>query len=268
MKTITIFLFLMLGLSLQLGAQIQAGDTDGVTYTPVSVNLQLLFNPPNTFDVLSDSVDVDNDGVDDLSFNITLANVPDFGGSVADVAVLHPNVEIMTTDYLATQLQIGEDILPDSTWSNSLSWTLAANYNGLIGPTAYGEWLNTTSGYLAYRVIQPGDTLYGWSDVYALATQDSVKLKVYGVALETVINGTEENVAGKIEVFPNPVSESLSIPSESYSRIEVYATDGKLVKAMDGQTFEKIDLSGLAPGLYHLVLYKGKDRWTGKVIKQ
>lgn len=261
-------MLLLLCAGAQMHAQLQAGDTDNVVYTPVGVNLQLLFNPPNTFDVLSDSIDVDGDGVDDLSFNITLSNVPDFGGSVADVAVLQPHVEIMTTNYLVTQLQIGENILPDSSWTNSLSWTLAANFNGLIGPTAYGEWLNTNSGYLAFRVIQPNDTLYGWSDIYAQATMDSVKLKVSGFALETVINGSKDIATKNLAVFPNPVSESLTIPHADYSRIEVYSTNGQLVKALEGQSFDRIDLSGLAPGLYHLVMYKGDARWLGKVVKQ
>ena len=268
MKTITSFFAALLCLSVPLRAQIQAGDTDDVTYTPLGIELQLNFNPPNNFEVLSAMVDVNDDGFDDLSFNITLANVPDFGGSVADVSVLNPAVEIMTTDYLATQLQIGEDILPDSTWSNNLSWTLAANYNGLIGPTAYGEWLNTNTGYMAFRVIGPADTLYGWLDVFAQSTQDSVRVKVYGVALETVINSTPENPIDTISVFPNPATESLVIPPDAWTRLEVYSADGKLVKTADGQTFEKIDLSGLAPGLYHLVLYKGKYRWTGRVVKQ
>lgn len=268
MKTINLLLLALSCAVVRLPAQIQAGDTDDVIYTPLGIGLELLDNPLESFQVVSDSIDVDNDGTDDISFDLTLANVPDFVGSVAGVAVLHPGVEVMTTGYLATQLQIGEDILPDSNWSNSLTWTLAANYNGLIGPTSYGEWLNTTSGYLAVRVIQPTDTLYGWLDVYALSTVDSVKLKVIGVGLEPIINGTVESGIKDLKVFPNPASESLIIPPDEYSRLEVYSADGKLVKAMDGASFEKINLSGLAPGMYHLVLYKGKQRWLGRVIKQ
>jgi len=72
-----------------------------------------------------------------------------------------------------------------------------------------------------------------------------VKLKVYGVALEPIINGTGESRPKDLKVFPNPASESLVIPPEDYSRVEVYSTDGKLVRAVNGASFDKIDLSGL-----------------------
>ncbi|MBK7410180.1 MAG: hypothetical protein IPJ40_20275 [Saprospirales bacterium] len=51
--------------------------------------------------------------MNDLIFHVTLANVPDFGGSVTDVSSINPNVEITTTGYEVTQLQLNDPIPPD-----------------------------------------------------------------------------------------------------------------------------------------------------------
>ncbi|MBK7407085.1 MAG: hypothetical protein IPJ40_02795 [Saprospirales bacterium] len=114
MKTTTLFFFLLFGMSIPLSAQVQAGVLDDLEYTATGIDLQILTFPASSIEEMTDSIDVDGDGMNDLIFHVTLANVPDFGGSVTDVSSINPNVEIMTTGYEVTQLQLNDPILPDS----------------------------------------------------------------------------------------------------------------------------------------------------------
>ena len=266
MKVFTLLLLFPFGIISALHAQIQAGVIGDLEYTATSIALELLDNPFNNFEELADSIDVSGDGVDDLVFHITLSNVPDFVGSVANVSSLDPNVEIMTDPYFVTQLQLNDPILPDSTWSTDYGWPLSASFYGIAGLTQYGQWLDSNTGYMAFRVIEPTDTLYGWLEVYAETAIDSVKLKVAGYAVESVINGVEEVFASAFSLFPNP--------AEDHIRIDGVDVQGsiQIINSMGQEVFREsiveptgasieLDVSGLNEGVY-FVIFSSIDRVT------
>ena len=255
MKTIAFCLILLCGVQSGLQAQVLAGVLNDLEYTATSIDLQIPDNPPNNFAELTDSLDVDGDGAMDLIFQATLANIPDFDGSVTSVSSINPNVELMTTEYDVTRLVLNDPILPDSTWSTGYGWPFAGFFYGIAGLTTYGQWLTDFSGYMAFRVLMPTDTLYGWLDVYAEANLAYVKLKVSGFALEPVINGVEEVLVEDFKLFPNPAIDQVAVQAPAgLGVISIYDSMGRLVleRSHSGGEERNIDLdvSGLPAGGY------------------
>jgi len=77
-----------------------------------------------------------------------------------------------------------------------------------------------------------------------------------------------ENNKSVITVFPNPVSETLSIISEEITnqKIFVYSLSGKKVIEVSEQT-NAIDVSGLSQGMYFIEIHSEEGRSIQKFIK-
>ncbi|MCB9285147.1 MAG: T9SS type A sorting domain-containing protein [Lewinellaceae bacterium] len=258
MKTMILCLSFLFGVQSYLEAQVLAGVLGDLEYTVTSIDLQIPDNPPNNFAELTDSLDVTGDGVEDLVFQVTLASVPDFEGSVISVSSLNPDVELMTTGYDATRLVLNDPILPDSTWSAGFGWPVAAFFYGIAGLTTSGQWLNDFTGYMGFRVLMPTDTLYGWLDVYAEANLAYVKLKVSGFALEPVINGVEEQAEEGFALFPNPAGDYVVVQVPAVrGGIFIFDSMGRMVLERDyfGEIGGEVDLdiSMLPAGVYRVV---------------
>ena len=69
--------------------------------------------------------------------------------------------------------------------------------------------------------------------------------------VQTTTLGTSELTKNKIQIFPNPVTDLISIRGiDDGTSIQIYTIDGRLVKS---EMFDsKIDVSQLAPGGYVL----------------
>lgn len=63
--------------------------------------------------------------------------------------------------------------------------------------------------------------------------------------------GTNENDATALSIFPNPVHETLIIRNLSgLQTISIYALDGRLMKTFEASGEQAIDISDLAMGVY------------------
>ncbi len=71
----------------------------------------------------------------------------------------------------------------------------------------------------------------------------------------------------RVEVYPNPTSERLTITSdEPVIRIEVYDLTGKILLSQDEHT-EQVSVSGLTNGAYVMIVYTQKGRVVKKILK-
>lgn len=73
----------------------------------------------------------------------------------------------------------------------------------------------------------------------------------------------------EIKLFPNPGFKNINIigvPLNGY--ISIVNNSGMIVKRQQIATGNVVDISGLASGLYYLILFDGKKRMTSKFIKQ
>jgi hypothetical protein len=77
--------------------------------------------------------------------------------------------------------------------------------------------------------------------------------------------GLDEN-DGKVNIFPNPTSDKVTIECVGMTLIEVYTTEGKLVQRIkvEGDAYQ---LEGLESGVYTLRIMVGDETIVRRVIK-
>lgn len=70
-------------------------------------------------------------------------------------------------------------------------------------------------------------------------------------------NAVSDQSLNNIQVYPNPAKDSFQFDAENdkVDRIEIYALDGKLAKAVELNDLKtkEVDISSLAPGMYQLM---------------
>ena len=81
----------------------------------------------------------------------------------------------------------------------------------------------------------------------------------------TLVNTKDTRFENEIEVFPNPCSDYLVIPSyEAFDYIELYNNTSQIVGEFSSK--ERIDLPDLPNGIYYLVLKGGDTMRIAKVV--
>ena len=84
-------------------------------------------------------------------------------------------------------------------------------------------------------------------------------------ACANYFTGLDEN-DGKVNIFPNPTSDKVTIQCIGMSLIEVYSAEGKLVNRFNVEN-DIYQLDGLERGVYTVRIHKGKEILTRRVVK-
>ena len=71
---------------------------------------------------------------------------------------------------------------------------------------------------------------------------------------------------GKVNIFPNPTTDKITIECAGMTSIEVYSADGKLVQRIKVEN-DSYQLHGLENGSYTLRIHKSEEVLVRKVIK-
>ena len=140
---------------------------------------------------------------------------------------------------------------------------------------------NAVDGAIAYNLYRDGeliaenitDTSYNDTEMainaqhcYAVASvfEKGVSDKSEAICANYFIGLDENN--SKVNVFPNPTSDKVTIECDGMTMVEVYSSEGKLVKRIqvEGDTYQLI---GLESGVYTLRIHKGDEVLVRKVIK-
>lgn len=105
----------------------------------------------------------------------------------------------------------------------------------------------------------------------SMATGDSVAARKITNLLS--VKKTGESVAHQIQIFPNPANSVLNIDLGNglqNSIVKIVTADGVPVKTFAipaQQQYNRVDISGLKPGLYLVTVYTGKEIKTFKLSK-
>jgi hypothetical protein len=77
--------------------------------------------------------------------------------------------------------------------------------------------------------------------------------------------GLGEN-AGKVNIYPNPTSDKVTIECAGMTLVEVYSAEGKLVERIkvEGDSYQ---LDGLEQGVYTIRILKGEETIVRRVVK-
>ena len=129
------------------------------------------------------------------------------------------------------------------TWTEGIGSDMGLLFSG---------WYYVTGGY--YRALcfhQNGELL--WQNEY------------YGTCM---IDAVEEEVAPAVSVYPNPVSETVSIEGLEPAEVQVYNTLGQMVKTVKDS--HEINMAGLPQGVYLLRIAdtEGRSHTARVVVKE
>ena len=106
---------------------------------------------------------------------------------------------------------------------------------------------------------------YSWDT----SLQDWVTTNAFDFSYsEMEILSVIENNMGNLRIYPNPVSNTLTIQSDNVpiERVEIYSVLGKKIKAIYSD-FENIHTGDLSQGIYLLRIYSENSSIVKKLIK-
>ena len=81
-----------------------------------------------------------------------------------------------------------------------------------------------------------------------------------------VLNTAVPQQLPRVEVYPNPAHDYLMVQTQGRVLLKLYSVDGRLVMSRHITDRERVDVSGLVPGLYILRLVDTHGRAVGKKI--
>ena len=154
------------------------------------------------------------------------------------------------------------DMLSASAGDNKVAW-----YENTDGLGDFGNQqiisINADTAMKVFATDIDGD---GDMDVLSASYGDD-KIAWYE---NLTILGVEDNLLPKIELFPNPVNDSLGIINKDHiaiKSIQIYDIEGRLV-FVETEKFEQLDLSNLSSGILFVKISTQEGTIVKKVLKE
>lgn len=224
------------------------------TILPNNLNYDLDFEGDNIKDVRLGADKISHLGFYDLYIYIySLSNV--------EVVLIPSNAYV---DTIAKNLTLNSSL----NWQNvSLGKNLREDHVYFFptpSGTSAGPFIRSNN-YLAFRKINPSDTIYGWILLDMTSSPyKSMTVKSYCYKASTV--GIKNNVLSKsaIHIGPNPVTDLINLlkGNLSFEDIEIEIINSLGQTVLKTEFKNQIDVSELANGFYTLLL---KDN-SGSII--
>lgn len=220
--------------------------------------------PPCTKDY---NLDLDNDMNNDFILTAYCYNPPKKGedtyssvtvsplngNAVKDTLVNSVNVSIP----LQFNAVIDSNMLLKQSWQKSGSHSLKIEINGDFSDTVYGIWGSLADYYLGLRLLQSGQTYYGWVRLSVEVTLAHASLIVKDYAYNSIpdapilagqiITGIAENISSSsIALYPNPASKHFTIALGSNNKkVDVAITDmtGKIFYSTTLNDAQKLEVN-------------------------
>lgn len=270
-----------------------------------SANAQIVYtdvNPDSTMYCASNctlnyNLDLNNDANNDFLLtafrvdppqigNETYSNVtasPLNGNAVKDTLVNSINVSIP----LQFSAVIDSNLLLNQSWQTSGSQSLKNGLFGgsLLSDTVWGLWDSLSDYYLGLRLLQSGQTYYGWVRLRVDVTSfyASVIIRDYAynsIPDQPILAGQtttteiiENSFTSSINLFPNPADNHLTIALGSNNKnVEVTITDitGKIIYLTTLTETDKIEVNTneFATGIYVVKVQAAGSIGTKKLIME
>lgn len=157
-------------------------------------------------------------------------------------------------------------------WNNTLTrWEFLADEGNGTFTTPYLIYYNSTGNNSLS--IPPGNNIGTWIENTVITEGDcSGNLTAVNSAMTGDVQsptlGIQEVSKGKIQFFPNPVSDFIQVSGVNDGQtMQIYNIDGRLIKS---EVFApKIDVSQLTPGMYVLkIMTRGFQSHEFKFVKK
>ncbi len=156
-----------------------------------------------------------------------------------------------------------------STWNKESKGVLTSNFevtrDDMILPFGDEGESREVKMYFSYMATEL--LLYGWSGTANDWVEDS-KVKVYFSQSE--FSSVDDVNLTQIAIYPNPVSDFISVRlnGNSIANIRLFDLQGRKLYEAPVNNQSKIDLTGLANGVYFYQITMDKETVSGKLIKK
>ena len=125
------------------------------------------------------------------------------------------------------------------------------------------------------NITSTGDTvlinnLYRYNFTEEIVQQLDTTTNTWGGVI-TSINETEFKISEELTIYPNPASENVTINlqnNETIKTVKIFNQNGQLIRIIQNQTNNPIQISDLSSGLYFVRVDTNKKYYCGKIIKQ
>ncbi len=258
-----------------------------IVYTDVNPDITITQDTAGT---ASHDIDINNDGTTDVTITAEWVEGDDpFEGpyTLKDVwAATSAGSEVLMDsafNILLSAKPINYNAVVDSaseTWSGSTNARLVSNPTG-ANFFPFGAWSDTTDRYLAIRIPEGSDWLYGW--VRVSVAQDSISFTIRDYAYNSIPNqpilAGQTNTSGiidnsftsSINLFPNPATDHLTIAlPNANEKVEITITDitGKIIHKTISRETQKIEVNtqDFGEGIYSVQIQTAEFIGTKKFI--
>lgn len=156
-----------------------------------------------------------------------------------------------------------------STWNKESKGVLTSNFevtrDDMILPFGDEGESREVKMYFSYMATEL--LLYGWSGTANDWVEDS-KVKVYFSQSE--FSSVDDVSVSKASIYPNPVSDFISVRlnGNSIANIRLFDLQGRKLYEAPVNNQSKIDLTGLANGVYFYQITMDKETVSGKLLKK
>ncbi len=252
-----------------------------IIYTDVIPDSTMYCNAPTLPCNKTYNLDLNNDANNDFilkshAWNFMVGGIPyDNGVSVSPLNGNAVKDTLVSSDTVSIPLQlnavIDNNLLSQQSWQTSgLNSMKNTAWNGSghgMGHSSHGLWDNLSDYYLGLRLLQSGQTYYGWIRLRVDVTTGyaSIIIRDYAynsipnqpiLAGQTIATGIIENsFASSINLFPNPANNHLTIDlGNNYKKAEVTITDitGKIIYTTLSRNTQNVEVNTqeFATGIY------------------
>jgi len=260
-----------------------------IVYTDVIPDSTMYCDAPLNPCTKNYNLDLNNDANNDFILTSQALNfmtgLP-FRNSVY-VSPLNGNAVIDTlvsSDTVSIPLQLNAVI--DSNLLLQQSWQ-ASGLNSLkdtaYGGSGHGLWNNLSDYYLGLRLLQSGQTYYGWVRLRVDVTSNHASVIIQDYAYNSIPNQAilagqttttgiiENSFTSSINLFPNPANNHVTITlGSSNKKVEVTIADitGKIIYSTTESETQKVEVStkDFTEGIYVVQIHSAGFIGTKKLV--
>ncbi len=287
LKKLSAFIVTAILLSVSANAQIVYTDVN-----PDVTKTCSIYNPTSGWNSLMyDSIDINNDGVFDLKFDLSVYRSPSGKVRSGFVKASPLNGGAILTDTSGYPLKMNlNDVISTSGSANMASdQILFSKSQSFLNPVVTsGNWITATDGFLGLKLVSGSQSYYCWVRLNVAVvlgngnpTTASFTIKDYAyntipnqpiLAGQTIATGIIENsFASSINLYPNPAPNQLTIALGSNNKkveVTIYDITGKIIYSTTERETQKIEVNtnDFAEGIYVVQIQSADFRETKKLI--
>ncbi|MBK9980901.1 MAG: T9SS type A sorting domain-containing protein [Saprospiraceae bacterium] len=165
------------------------------------------------------------------------------------------------------------------TQTNQLSINVSPLVVGQVSITELSGSLSTTLDGVTYQWLQDGEEIAGAtnssftpvnSGTFSLIVTFLNGCTATSNEIFVMVSGILETEKKYIQIYPNPVTDFLSLQMEnilSIRTIKIYGSNGCLVSTIENES-KQIDVSGLVCGVYFVQVKTDADVFVGRFVKK